>query len=97
MLFPYQCQKCGNRFDGDFPIGKAPRKAPCPSCKGDSKRIYEGLSVAVKIGGHFCKTSKFGEQMKQKNEAAAHRMKGRKAPVRLTAWDHGGGDVRDAK
>lgn len=96
MQFPYQCQKCNKRFDVEFPIGKATRETPCPFCKGKGKgkRIYEGMSVAVKIDGAFHRTSSFGEQMKARNAAAGQRMKGRKAPVRLTAWDHGNGDVR---
>lgn len=96
MFFPFQCQKCHKKFDGEFPIGKAPRETPCPTCKGTSKRVYEGTSIAVKIGGSFVHSSSFGEQMKNRNLQAAHRMKGRVAPVRLKAWDHGGGDIREA-
>ena len=95
MQFPFQCQKCQKRFDGDYPIGKAPRETRCPSCKGKSKRLYEGMSIAVKIDGDFRHSSSFGEQMRAKNLAAAERQKGRVAPVRLKAWDHGGGDIRE--
>ena len=95
MFFPYQCQKCDKRFDGEFPIGKAPRGIPCPACKGKGKRIYEGMSIAVKIDGMTHRTSQFGEQMKSRNMQAAERMKGRKAPVRLTAWDYGNGKVEE--
>jgi len=97
MLFPFQCQKCKKRFDGEFSIGKAPRETPCPNCQGNSKRIYEGMSIAVKINGAMCRTSSFGEQMKARNAQAGYRMQGHKAPVRLTAYDHGGGDIREAK
>jgi predicted nucleic acid-binding Zn ribbon protein len=97
MIFPFQCQKCSKSFDEEFPIGKAPRVTPCPHCKGNGKRIYDGMCVAVKIGGAFCHSSTFGEQMKARNMQAAQRMKGRKAPVRLAAMDHGGGDVREVK
>lgn len=95
MLFPYQCQKCKKRFDGEFPIGQAPRQTPCPSCKGDGKRIYEGMSIAVKIGGSFARSATFGEQMKARNVAAGHRMQGKKPPVRPIAHDYGNGDVRE--
>ena len=95
MQFPFQCKKCGKRFDGEYPIGKAPRVAPCLSCKGTANRIYEGLSLSVKIGGDFLRSSKFGEEMKAKNLKAASRQKGRKAPVRLAAYDHGNGDIRE--
>lgn len=96
MLFSYECQKCGKRFDGDYPIGKAPRVTPCPACKSDSKRVYEGMSIAVKISGKPM-SSTFGEQMKARNLAAGHRMKGRKAPVRVKALDYGNGDIREVK
>lgn len=94
MLFPFQCKKCQKRFDGDFPIGKAPREIPCPSCKGTGKRIYEGLSLGVCISGVTHPTT-FGEQMKARNAQAAHRMQGRVPPVKRVANDFGGGDVRE--
>lgn len=94
MLFPYQCQKCEKRFDGDFPIGQAPRQTSCPSCDGEGKRIYEGLSLGVKIGGNTIHRT-FGEQMKSRNAQAAHRMKGNRPPVRPIAHDYGNGDVRE--
>lgn len=95
MLFPYMCSKCGKRFDGDFPIGKAPRGVPCPSCKSSSKRIYEGMSLSVKVSGR-APSSTFGEQMKNRNLQAAHRMKGRKPPVRLAGYKMADGSVREA-
>ena len=94
MLFPYMCSKCGKRFDGDFPIGKAPRGVPCPSCGTGAKRVYAGMSLSVKVSGR-APSSNFGEQQKRKNEKAAYRMKGRKSPVRLAALDYGNGDVRE--
>ena len=94
MLFPFQCDKCGKRFDGDYPIGKAPRTVPCPSCGGSGKRVYAGVSIGVRVGGSS--PSGFGEQMKARNAAAGHRMKGRKPPVRVKAYDYGNGDVREA-
>jgi putative FmdB family regulatory protein len=97
MFFPFQCQKCKKKFDVEKPIGQAPREASCPACKGTAKRIYEGMSIAVKIDGATHRTSNFGEQMKQRNAAAGYRMQGKKAPVRLTAYDHGNGDVREVK
>jgi DNA-directed RNA polymerase subunit RPC12/RpoP len=92
MLFPYVCSKCGKRFDGDFPIGKAPRGVPCPSCGSSGKRVYEGMSIAVKVSGRTS-FSTFGEQMKAKNAAAGHRMKGRKPPVRLRGFEMPDGKV----
>ena len=99
MLFPYQCKKCSNRFDGSFPIGQAPRETRCPKCKGLSKRVYEGMSIAVKIDGRthgqVAKSGTFGEEMKRRNLQAAQRMKGKKPPVRAIAHDFGNGDVRE--
>jgi predicted nucleic acid-binding Zn ribbon protein len=96
MLFGYECQKCSKRFDADFPIGTAPRSTRCPTCKGLGKRVYEGTSIAIKIGGHTSLSSNFGEQMKKKNTDAAHRMKGRTAP-KLVGYDYGGGKVVETK
>jgi predicted nucleic acid-binding Zn ribbon protein len=93
MQFPFQCKKCGKRFDGEYPIGKAPRVTPCPSCKGTANRIYEGLSLSVKIGGDFLRSSKFGEEMKAKNSKAASKMRGRVPPVRRVATDYGNGKI----
>ena len=94
MLFSYECQKCGKRFDGDYSIGKAPRIASCPSCTSDSKRVYDGISISVKVVGGTSRSRTFGEEMKSRNLAAGERMKGRKAPVKLAALDYGNGDVR---
>ena len=95
MQFPFQCQKCQKRFDGDYPIGKAPRETRCPSCKGKSKRLYEGMSIAVKIDGDFRHSSSFGEQMRERNLAAGKRMQGRTPGLRRVATDYGGGDIRE--
>jgi len=93
MLFPYQCVKCGRQFDGDWPIGKAPRTVPCPSCGGVGKRVYAGLSLGVRVVGGTPRA--FGERMKSRNLEAGERMKGRKPPVRVAAYDYGKGDVRE--
>jgi len=95
MVFGYECDKCKKRFDADFPIGKAPRVAAC-SCGGKGKRVYAGMSIAVRINGHTSLSSSFGEQMKKRNADAAHRMKGRTAP-KLLGHDYGGGKVVEAK
>ena len=97
MQFPFQCKKCGKRFDGEYPIGKAPRVTPCPSCRGTANRIYEGLSLSVKIGGDFLRSSKFGEEMKAKNLKTKYRQQGKVPGLRLAAYDYGNGDVREVK
>lgn len=93
MIFTYQCEKCKKSFDCDFSIGQAPRTVSCPSCGYMGKRVYSGMSISVKIDGRT-HGSTFGEQMKNKNKNAAERMKGRKPPVRLKAYDYGNGDIR---
>lgn len=95
MLFGFECQKCNKRFDVDFPIGKAPRATPCPSCKGSGKRVYAGMSIAVKINGHTSLSTSFGEQMKKKNMQSSSKLHGKSPPVRLTAWDYGNGNIRE--
>lgn len=100
MIFSYECQKCKKRFDGEFPIGKAPRATACPYCKGVGKRLYEGMSIMLKVNGAnggINRTSGFGELMKSKNAAAADRMKGKKPPMRVKAYDYGNGKVVEAK
>ena len=97
MQFPFQCQKCQKRFDGDYPIGKAPRETRCPSCKGKSKRLYEGMSIAVKIDGDFRHSSSFGEQQKEKNLATAERQKGRTPGLRLAGYKYSDGRVEEAR
>ena len=97
MIFPYQCQKCNKRIELEFPIGKAPRQVDCDKCKGKANRVYEGMSIAVKINGSFCGTTNFGEQMKAKNIKAGEKMKGKKPGLKLAAYDYGGGDVREVK
>lgn len=80
-------------------MGKNPREVPCPKCGQKAKRVYAGMSIALKIGSSFSKGAKgstFGEQMKAKNAEAGNRMRGRKAPVRIVAHDYGNGDVREA-
>jgi putative FmdB family regulatory protein len=96
MTFVYVCGECGKRFEEEHSIGKAPRTVPCPACGKVGKRVYDGMSIAVRVGGHTSRST-FGEQMKSRNQAAGRRMQGRKPPVRVVAYDHGGGDVRAVK
>jgi hypothetical protein len=93
MLFPFQCEKCGKKMDEDFPIGKAPRSVRC-SCGGTCRRVYAGTSLSIRVSGRTS-GSTFGEQQRQKNLQASHRMKGRKPPVRTVAYDYGNGDMRE--
>ena len=95
MQFPYQCDKCGRKVDGDYPIGQAPRTVPCSSCGGTCKKVYAGMSLSIRVDGRT-RGSTFGEQMKQRNVSAAHRMKGRKPPVRLLGYEHKDGSVVEA-
>jgi len=95
MTFSYMCVKCGKGFDGDWTIGKAPKTVPCPACGGTGKRVYSGVSIAVKVSGS--RPSGFGEQMKRRNDEAGRRMKARKPPVRLAALDYGDGNVKEVR
>jgi len=96
MLYPYQCQECDKEFDEMYKMGTAPRETICPDCKGLAKRTYDnvGVSFAQSVVTH---PTTFGEQMKARNREAAHRMQGREAPVRVAAYDHGNGDIRECK
>lgn len=95
MIYPYKCEACRKRSDVEFPMGKNPRELECYHCGQRARRVYEGMSIALKIGSSFSKTS-FGEQMKSKNLEAGKRMKARKPPVRVIAHDYGNGDIREA-
>jgi putative FmdB family regulatory protein len=97
MIYPYSCEACKNRVELNFPMGQNPREVSCPKCGKRARRVYEGMSIALKIGNVFSKgnsTSTFGEQQKQRNRQAANRMRDKKPPVRLSAYDYGNGDVR---
>lgn len=95
MIFSYECSKCNKRFEGEFPIGKAPRVLECPICNGEGKRIYSGMNIVFKINGHTSLSSNYGEQLKKKNEAAAYRMQGREAP-KLLGYKYSDGSVKEA-
>ena len=99
MLFPYECQKCSRRFDGEFPVGTAPRETRCPVCKGLSKRVYEGMSIMLRTkgtGGGISRGSSFGEQMKKKNEQAGRRMRVNRTAPKLLGYSHADGRVTEA-
>lgn len=98
MTFSYECQKCRKHFDADFPVGKAPRGMKCPSCGGDGKRVYSGMSIMLKTNGAqggIHRSSSFGEQMKARNMQAASRMRGRTAP-KLLGHQYADGSVKEA-
>lgn len=93
MLYQYECDKCWKPTEESFRMGTAPKFVKCPACKGRASRVYS--SPALKIGDGINRKSTFGESIRQRNLKAAHRMKGRKAPVRVAAYDHGNGDIRE--
>lgn len=94
MLYPYQCQECDREFDEEYRMGHAPRQVKCSVCGCVSKRVYHGLGITSSISV-ITHPSTFGEQMKARNNEAGYRMQGREAPVRVTAYDHGNGDIRE--
>lgn len=94
MVYEYQCDKCSERIEKDFSMGKAPRSIKC-GCGAKAKRVYSGL--AISINGAIDRKSTFGEEMKKRNQKAAHRQQGRDAPVKLKALDYGNGDIREVK
>jgi putative FmdB family regulatory protein len=99
MTFSYECQKCGKRFDSEFPVGKAPRGMKCPSCGGDGKRIYSGMSIMLKVSGAhggINRATSFGESMKAKNAQAGKRMRMNRTPPKLVGYDYGGGKTVEA-
>ena len=94
MLYEYQCEKCQERLEEDFHMGKAPRTVKC-RCGAAAKRVYS--SFALSINGGINRKNTFGEDMKKRNQKAARRQKGQKAPVKTIAYDYGNGDVRGVK
>ena len=93
MFYDFECQKCGKVFELQFRMGECPSETAC-KCGGVAKRLIS--APAIKIGGVFksCGSS-FGNAVKQMNDAAAKRMKGRDSGVKLTGLDYGNGDVRE--
>jgi predicted nucleic acid-binding Zn ribbon protein len=99
MTFSYECQKCKKHFDTEFPEGKAPRGMKWPSCGGDGKRIYSGMSIMLKVNGvhgGINRASTFGEQMKSGNTQAGKRMRVNRTPPKLVGYNYGGGKVVEA-
>lgn len=96
MLYEYHCEKCDERVEQQFRIGKAPRTVKC-RCGAQAKRVYS--SFALSVNGGIDRKSTFGEELKKRNERAAKRMRKEhgKGPVRTVAHDYGGGDVREVK
>ena len=93
MFYDFECQKCGKVFELQFRMGECPSETKC-SCGGIAKKKIS--APALKIGGVFKSGgTSFGNAVKQMNDAAAKRMKGRDSGVKLQALDYGGGDVRE--
>jgi putative FmdB family regulatory protein len=76
MIFEYKCQLCGDIFERDFPVGKAPDKVSC-ECAADAmaKRYYSAVSFSFKGNGSPTSNAKFNREMTARNERAAHRMR----------------------
>ena len=96
MRFDYKCPDHGG-FELDFPVGKAVRTASCPKCRKESKRIYTSCNFVLSGVGWPSKGLSFNAEMTIRNADAGKRMKGRKPPLTLAAYDYGGGDVREVK
>ena len=92
MLYEYQCEECKERVEKDLSIGKAPRTVKC-RCGATAKRVYN--SFALSINGSIDRKISFGEELKKQNKRAAHRQRGRKAPVTTIAYDYGNGRVEE--
>jgi len=98
MLFDYRCNTCGEEFERDFPIGKAEREVPCPSCDAASKKLITSASFVLKGGGWASRTNSMNSEQTRKNAAAGKRMRKEHKPgVNLIAYDYGNGDVRGVK
>jgi putative FmdB family regulatory protein len=92
MFYEFECDGCKTRTERQFRMGEAPKAVKCDRCGGRANRVFS--TFALSIDGSINRTSTFGESMRKRNDKAAHRMKGKSAPVRLVAHDHGNGDVR---
>jgi len=93
MLYEYECEACGVITEQSSPMGKAPKTVKC-SCGKKAVRVFS--TPIIGIEGRVNKVGGFGEEMKKRNQAAARRQQGNKAPVRTIAHDYGGGDIREA-
>lgn len=92
MFYEFECRACNTKAEQEFRMGKAPKSVKCGRCGGQAKRIFS--TFALSIGGAINRKSTFGESMRNLNQKAAHRMKGRERPARITAYDYGNGDIR---
>jgi len=96
MLYEYQCEKCGEKLEGAFRMGEAPRTVEC-RCGAEASRVFS--TFALSINGGIDRKTTFGEEMKQRNERAGRRMRKEhgKGPVRTVAYDYGNGRVEEVK
>lgn len=96
MRYDYKCLECDERFELSFPIGQAPRKAPCPSCGAESMKLISCSSFVLKGSGWPGRTGRMKTNMTKSNEDAGHRMRKEHKPgMKLAALDYGNGDVRE--
>ena len=75
MIYSFMCSSCDARADLDFKMGEAPRKAKCPSCGEEAKRVYEATAVVFKGTGWPSKAISFKKQMTEKNDISFNRMR----------------------
>ena len=51
MIYVYQCQDCGSRFQTKYRLGQHPETTECPSCEGISRRFMGRAGVTSHV--HF--------------------------------------------
>lgn len=81
-LYDFQCEKCGEIVEVNFPLGKAPKKVSC-NCGGEAPRYYGSVGFILKGNGWPSQTMKRKEEGTAKNEAAGRRMRKSHTPPKL--------------
>jgi len=74
MIYEYSCPDCEHVFEQSHRIGKAPKRASCPSCGKKCERHFGSVAVHFKGGGWPTKFLKFNGEMTKRNEAAGCHM-----------------------
>jgi len=76
MIFEYQCIKCQNVLEKDFPLGKAKKTINCPKCNSECNRFWKNMNFVLngQSGEWPSKKIKFNNEMTKQNEKAGKKM-----------------------
>lgn len=99
MFYHYECDSCNAIIDLEFKMGKNPRTVKC-SCGKRAERSIGAVDFTID-GISGSRETTFGEEMKQRNNAAGKHMRERWEPTmpKLVGvdYDEKGKIIKDGK